>query len=90
MPIRSQMSSIVGQTEPEHPELFALELGKIAETDFVYINQHQTLSKTSVCDCKILKEFNYEYNQERIVRVICPLFKKNLYLTSFTLYHLQI
>ena len=43
MPIRSQMSSIMGQIEPEHPELFALEFGKIAETDFVY-----TLSSTNI------------------------------------------
>ena len=33
MAIRSRMSSIMGQIEPEHPELFALELGKIAEYD---------------------------------------------------------
>ena len=26
----------MGQIEPEHPELFALEFGKIAESDFVY------------------------------------------------------
>ena len=30
------MSSIIGQIKPEHPELFALEFGKIAETNFVY------------------------------------------------------
>ena len=36
MPIRSWMTSIMGQIELEHPELFALEFGKIAETDFVY------------------------------------------------------
>ena len=36
MPIRSRMSMIMGQIEPDHPELFALEFGKIAETDFVY------------------------------------------------------
>ena len=30
------MSLIMGQIEPEHPELFALEFGKIAESDFVY------------------------------------------------------
>ena len=35
MPIRSQMSSIMGEIEPEHPELFALEFGKIAEYNFV-------------------------------------------------------
>ena len=26
----------MGQIKPEHPELFALEFGKIAEYDFVY------------------------------------------------------
>ena len=30
------MSSIMGQIDPEHPELFALEFGNIAECDFVY------------------------------------------------------
>ena len=43
MPIRSRMSSIMGQIESEHPELFALEFGKIAESDFVY-----TLSSTNI------------------------------------------
>ena len=43
MPIRSWMSSIMGQIEPEHPELFALQFGKIAETEFVY-----TLSSTNI------------------------------------------
>ena len=37
------MSSIMGQIEPEHPELFALELGKNAESDFVY-----TLASTNI------------------------------------------
>ena len=36
MCIRSPMSSNMGQIEPEHPELFALEFGKIAEYDFIY------------------------------------------------------
>ena len=36
MPIRSRMSLVMGQIEPENPELFALEFGKIAEYDFVY------------------------------------------------------
>ena len=30
------MSLIMEQIKPEHPELFALEFGKIAETEFVY------------------------------------------------------
>ena len=50
MPIKSRMSLIMGQIEIKHPELFALEFGKIAESDFVYTqqiltNQHQTWSK---------------------------------------------
>ena len=32
MPIKSQMSLIMGQIELEHPELLALEFGKIAES----------------------------------------------------------
>ena len=43
MPIKSRISSIMGQIEPEHPELFALEFGKIAESDFVY-----TLASTNI------------------------------------------
>ena len=36
MCIRSRMSLIMSQIEPEHLESFALEFGKIAENDFVY------------------------------------------------------
>ena len=36
MPMRARMSSIMGQIEPEHLDLFALEFGKIAASDFVY------------------------------------------------------
>ena len=43
MPMRARMSSIMGQIEPEHPELFALEFGNIAESDFVY-----TLASTNI------------------------------------------
>ena len=41
--MRAGMSSIMGQIEPERPELFALEFGKIAESDFVY-----TLASTNI------------------------------------------
>ena len=43
MPIRCRIRSIMGQIEPEHPELFALEFGKIAEYDFV-----NSLSSTNI------------------------------------------
>ena len=36
MPIKSRINSIMEQIESEHLELFALEFGKIAESDFVY------------------------------------------------------
>ena len=41
--MKSRMSSIMGQIELEHPELFALEFGKIAESYFVY-----TLASTNI------------------------------------------
>ena len=34
--MRAWMYLIMGQIESEHLELFALEYGKIAESDFVY------------------------------------------------------
>ena len=43
MPLRSRMSLIMVQIEPEYSELFALEFGKIADYDFVY-----TLSSTNI------------------------------------------
>ena len=43
MPIRSQMSSIMEQIEPERPQLFVLEFRKISESDFVY-----TLASTNI------------------------------------------
>ena len=41
--IHMPMSSTMGQIEPEHPELLALEFGKIAESGFVY-----TLASTNI------------------------------------------
>ena len=43
MPIKSRMSLIMGQIEPAHSELFALEFGKVAESDLVY-----TLASTNI------------------------------------------
>ena len=69
MPIRSRMSSIMGQIELKHRELFALEFGKIAENDFVYtliIYKYQPISTKlcqSVYDHKISDEFDYLTNR---------------------------
>ena len=43
MPIKSRMNLIMGQIEPEHSELLALEFGKIAESEFIY-----TLASTNI------------------------------------------
>ena len=43
MPIKSRMNLIMGQIEPDHLELFAIQFGKIAESDFVY-----TLASTDI------------------------------------------
>ena len=43
MPVSPRMSSIIGQIQPEHPELLALEFGKIAESNFVF-----TLASTNI------------------------------------------
>ena len=65
------MSSIMGQIEAEHPELFALEFGKNAECDFVYTlastNIDQSALGQNVYDHKISDEFNYGSNRTRTV-----------------------
>ena len=72
MPMRAWMSSIMGQIEPEHPELLALEFGKIAESDFVYnvastnVDQSAT-NLVKMYDHKILEGFDYGCNRTRIV-----------------------
>ena len=69
MPIKTQMSLILGQIESEHKELFALEFGKIVESDFVYTpaSTHSSIYKywpirtklgQNVCDHKTPDEFD--------------------------------
>ena len=41
------MSSIMGQIEPEHLELFALRFGKIAEYDFVHTLASSNIDKSA-------------------------------------------
>ena len=90
------MSSIKGQIELEHPELFALEFGKIAEYDFVY-----TVSSTNIDQSapNLVKMYVIIRSQmSSIMDLIRPelselsaLELENLpYLTLFTLQHLQI
>ena len=82
MPIKSQMSVILGQIESEHPELFTLEFGKIAESDFVYTLASTNIEKIStklgqnVCDHNNLDEFNYGSNRTRTLLSYLPVNSK--------------
>ena len=91
MLIKSGMSSIMGQIESEHPELFALEFRKIAESDIVY-----TLASTNIDQSRLNLVKMYvtiRSQMSLIMDLIGPdLFElsalelKNLpYLTLFTL-----
>ena len=96
MPIKSRMSSILGQIKSEHPKLFALEFGKIAESDFVY-----TLASTNIDQStpNLVKMYmTIRFRMTLIMDLIGPElyelsaleFENLQYLTLFTLYHLQI
>ena len=67
------MSLIMGQIESENWELFALEFGKIAESDFVYtlastnIEKLNTKHGRNVSDHKTPDEFDYGSNRTRTV-----------------------
>ena len=91
MPIKSRMSSFIGQIELEHPELFALEFGKIAESDFVY-----TLASTNIDQStpNLVKMYVAIRSQmSSVMELIRPElselsaleFENFLYLTLFTL-----
>ena len=91
MPMRARMSSIMGQIEPEHPELFSLEFGKIAESDFVY-----TLASTNINHSapNLVKMYmTIRSRMSSIMDLIGPKlselsaveFENLLYLTLFTL-----
>ena len=84
--MRAQMSLIMGQIEAEHPQLFALEFGKIAESDFVY-----TLASTNMDQSAPNLVKMYMTIRSRMSSKLSALEFENLpYLTLFTLWHLQI
>ena len=69
LPIRSQMCLII---KSEHMELFALEFGKIAETDFVCTLASPNINQSApnlvkMCHHKISDEFDYGFNRCRTV-----------------------
>ena len=96
MPIRSQMSSIMGQIEPEHTKSFAHEFGKFAEYDFVYTLTSTNINQSTPNLVKmyviirsqlslIMDLIGYELSE------LSALELENLpYLTLFKILHLQI
>ena len=91
MPIKSRMSSILGQIKLEHPELFALEFGIIAESDFVYTPASTNIDQSAPNLVKMYMTVRSQMSM--IMDVIRPELSKlstleleNFpYLTSFTL-----
>ena len=91
MPMGARISLIMGQIEPEHLELFALEFGKIAESDFGY-----TLASTNIDESapNLVKMYmTIRFQMSLIINLIGPelselsaLELENLpYLNLFTL-----
>ena len=83
------MSSIMDIIGPEHLELFALELGKIAELDFVY-----TLPSTNINQSVPNLRSQMSLIMDLIGPELSELFVLELekvpYLTLFTIQHRQI
>ena len=91
------MSSILGQIESEHPELFALEFGKIAESDFVYTPASTNIDQSTPDLVKMYMTVRLRMSlimdliETELYPELSALEFENLpYLTLFTLYHLQI
>ena len=90
------MSMIMGQIEAEHPELFALEFGKIAKYDFVYALASSNINQSAPNLVKLYVTIRSQMSL--IMDLIGPelpdlsaLELQNLpYLTLFSLSHQQI
>ena len=72
MPIRSRMTSIMGQIEHEHPAYLPLNLEKLLNMTFfnsiIYkLRPISTNLSQNVCDHNISDEFDYRSNRTRIV-----------------------
>ena len=85
------MSSIIGEIESENSELFALEFGKIAESDFVYTPASTNIDQSASNLIKIY--MTIRSGMSSIKDLIRPELselstlelEKFLYLTLFTL-----
>ena len=85
------MSLIIGQIESENWELFALEFGKIAESDFVYTPASTNIDQSTPNLVKLY--MTIRSSMSSIMDLIGPKlselssleFENFLYLTLFTL-----
>ena len=91
MPIRSQMSLIMGHIEPEHLELFALEFRKIAEYDFVHTLASTNINQSApnlVQMCMIIRarmSSIMELIGPELIKLSALEFENLPYLTLFTI-----
>ena len=86
----------MGQIEAEHPELFALEFGKIAESDFVYTLASSNIDQSApnVVKMYVTIRSRMSWIRDLIGPELSELsaveFENLPYLTLFTLQHQQI
>ena len=91
MPMRTQLSLIMGQVEAEHTELFALEFGKIAESDFVYTLASTNIDQSSPNLVKIYMTIRSQMSwimdliEPELLELSALEFENLPYLTLFTL-----
>ena len=85
------MSSIIGQIESENPELFAFEIGKIAESDFVYTTASTNIDQSASNLVKMYMTIRSRINSimdligSELSELSALEFENFLYLTLFTL-----
>ena len=90
MPIKSRMSSILGQIELEHPELFALEFGKLRNlTVYTLASTNIDQSTPNVVKMYVIIRLQVSSIMDLIRPELFELFALDLenfpYLTLFTL-----
>ena len=91
MPITSRMSLIMGHIELEHQELFALEFGKIAESDLVYTLASTNMDQSTPNLVKMYVTIRSWMSSITDMFELSALEFENLpYLILFTFQHLKI
>ena len=96
MPVRSWMILIMGQIEAEHPELFALEFGKIAGYDLVYTLSSRNINQSAPNLVKLYVIIRSRMSSimdligSELSKLSAFELENLLYLNLFKIQHLQI